>query len=37
VARQSEWEKRDNLEGELVSRRRDNCRADRRAQEICLF
>jgi hypothetical protein len=35
IARQSGWEARDNLDGESVSRRGDDCRDDCRAQEFC--
>jgi hypothetical protein len=34
MARQSGWEARDNQDGESVSRRDDDCRDDRRAQEF---
>ncbi|TYL81638.1 IS66 family insertion sequence element accessory protein TnpB [Bradyrhizobium cytisi] len=35
IARQSGWGARDNQDGESVSRRRDDCRDDCRAQEFC--
>ena len=34
IARQSGWEERDNLDGESVSQRDDDCRDDCRAQEF---